>query len=88
VLTELFLQSPDLAFGRQFMKRLCRQLKGDYLVAHFARNTIEQKLLYRSGFLKLPRKGMVFTVRPLNVPPQNILQPGAWDLSLGDLELF
>jgi hypothetical protein len=88
VLTELFLRSPELEFGRQFLKRLGQQLRGDYLVAHFAHDSIEQRLLSRNGFLRLPRRGMVFTVYPLNVPRQDVLQPAAWDLSLGDLELF
>lgn len=88
VLAELFLQTPDPTLGRHFMKRLYRQLKGDYLVAHFAQNSLEKKLLSRSGFLRAPRQGMVFTVRPLNVSCQDVLQPDAWDLSLGDLELF
>jgi hypothetical protein len=88
VLAELFLRSPELREGRQFLKGLGQQLRGDYLVAHFAHNTIEHQLLRRSGFLRLPRRGMIFTVHPLNVPLQAVLQPAAWDLSLGDLELF
>jgi len=88
VLTELFLKSPDLEFGRLFLNSLHWQLKADYIVAHFAQNTVERAWLGRNGFLRVPRRGMVFTVRPLNVLPQDVLQPATWDLSLGDLELF
>jgi len=88
VLTELVLPAPHLQPGRRLLKQLRRQLKGDYLIAHFAAGTAERKLLRQSGFFRVPRQGMIFTARPLNIPTPQVLHPIAWDLSLGDLELF
>jgi hypothetical protein len=47
-------------------------------------------VLVRNGFLPAPRLGPVLTVRPL-APAQagpDPLRPAAWQLSIGDLELF
>ena len=88
VLTDIFLAKPTLEQGRLLLKNLRKQVKGDYLVAYFAEETIEKTLLSRTGFVKIPKRGMTFTVRPLNPLPQNLSEPAAWDLTLGDLEIF
>jgi GNAT superfamily N-acetyltransferase len=88
VLTEIFLGAPDIKLGKLLFNNLCEQLNGDYLIAHFAAGSLERKLLRSVGFLRIPRQGMIFTVRPLNVTRQEVLDATAWDLSLGDLEMF
>ena len=70
------------------MKNLGKQLKGDYLVAHCARGTLERTLLRQTGFVKIPGQGITFTIRPLKPLSQQISDPVAWDLTLGDLEIF
>lgn len=88
VLTELFLKQVDSSRGKILLKRLRQQLRGDYLVAHFAQNTVEKKLLGRAGFFKIPTQGLVFTVKPLSPQSRDALNATAWDLTLGDLEIF
>lgn len=88
VLTELFLNEPNLKLGRQLIQQLTTQLQADYLIAHFAAHTFEHKLLKRSGFWRVPRRGLTFTFRPLKSHLADLNQPTTWDLSLGDLELF
>ena len=88
VLTELCLAEPAGATGRRLLRNLPRQLRGDYLIAHFAEATAERQLLRRSGFLRLPRQQMTFTVRPLQPGLDWLSQPAQWDLTLGDLEIF
>jgi GNAT superfamily N-acetyltransferase len=88
VLTDIFLSKPTIEQGNLLLKNLSQQLKGDYLVAHFAEGTIENTLLRQTRFFKIPKRSITFTVRPLNPLPQNLSTPAAWDLTLGDLEIF
>lgn len=88
VLTELSLAEPDGATGRWLLRNLTRQLRGDYVIAHFAEATMERQLLRQSGFLRLPRQQITFTVRPLQPGLDWLSQPAQWDLTLGDLEIF
>jgi GNAT superfamily N-acetyltransferase len=88
VLTELCLAGPDEATGRRLLRNLTRQLRGDYVIAHFAEATTERRLLRQSGFFRLPRQQMIFTVRPLQPGLEWLSQPAQWDLTLGDLEIF
>ncbi len=85
VLAELFGAGPDVT---TLLQSLVGHLGGDYLVAHFAAGTLERAWLKRHGFIRLPGRGITFTVRPLNSPAEAALEPTAWDLSLGDLEIF
>lgn len=88
VLTELCLPSTAVATGAHFLQGMARQIRGDYLIAHFADQTLERQMLRQSGFFRLPHQGMVFTVRPLQTGLEQLYQPTAWDLTLGDLEIF
>lgn len=88
VLTEIFLRQPDPKLGKSFLKHLIKELRGDYLVAHFSAPTFEKALLRRAGFLQAPRQGMTFTVNPLSSRSQSALAAVFWDLTLGDLEVF
>jgi GNAT superfamily N-acetyltransferase len=88
VLTELCLAQPDLTEGLHLLRSLSHQLHSDYLIAHFARHTLEANLLRRNFFWPIPRQQIVFTVRPLQATSVHLCQADAWDLTLGDLELF
>jgi GNAT superfamily N-acetyltransferase len=88
VLTEMCLAQPDARLGTRLLSGLTRQLRSDYLIAHFADQTLEAELLKHNRFWRLPRKQIVFTVRPLQDTSAYLVQAEAWDLSLGDLELF
>jgi GNAT superfamily N-acetyltransferase len=87
-LVELFLESPDVDLGRTTLARLWQNLPADYVVAHFAPGTAEHAALQASGFHRLPGQATTFAVRPLAGHGADPLDPGAWDLSLGDLEVF
>ncbi|GIV76564.1 MAG: hypothetical protein KatS3mg050_0958 [Litorilinea sp.] len=88
VWTELCLAEPSPELGKRLLRTLTRQVRGDYLIAHFARGSWEQRLLARWGFWPLPRRGLTFVVRPLQPEFEYAIRPDAWDLTLGDLELF
>ncbi len=88
VLTDIFLSQPNLQLGRLFLKNLSKQIRGDYLVAHFAGETIEKTLLRQAGFIRIPGQGITFTGCPLNPLSQNLFDSSTWDLTLGDLEVF
>jgi hypothetical protein len=86
VLADLAVASP--AHGPRLLRELRHSLAADYCAAHFAKPTLEARWLRRSGFLPVPRQGMRFIVRPLQPCAAAWVAPEAWDLSLGDLELF
>lgn len=88
VLTELCLEPATVTAGAWLIRQITRQVRGDYLIAHFADQTLEQQLLRRHGFFRIPRQSIVFTVRPLQTGLDQLLQPAQWDLTLGDLEIF
>jgi GNAT superfamily N-acetyltransferase len=88
VLTELCLAQPDIAAGIQLIRGLARQLHSDYLIAHFADHTVEAEIIRRSNFWQMPRQQIIFTVRPLQASASDLCHSDAWDLTLGDLELF
>jgi GNAT superfamily N-acetyltransferase len=88
VLAELLLAEPDARLGQSLLRGLVRQVKADYLVAHFAARTVERRTLWPAGFLSAPGQGITFTVRFLQEEGEPFTAPAAWDLSLGDLEIF
>jgi hypothetical protein len=88
VLTELFLKQADRKLGEFFFKNLMKHLKGDYLVAHFSRHTLDLTLLKQAGFLAIPARGITFTVHPLSLHSDGARDAAFWDLTLGDLEIF
>lgn len=88
VLAELCLPIPEVSAGRALLTDLIAQLKSDYLIAHAAVGTAELALLWQHGFWPLPRQQMIFTVRSLQEKSTALTTAAAWDLSLGDLEIF
>lgn len=88
VLTELCLAQPHNKVGHRLLRGLTHQLHSDYLIAHFADHTLEAELLHHANFWRVPHQHIVFTVRPLQESAAQFVQTDAWDLTLGDLELF
>jgi hypothetical protein len=86
VLTDLAVAAPEL--GPWLLRKLARQLRTDYIAAYFAAGSQEANWLRRGGYWSAPRLGMSFTVRPLQPRAAAWTGPAAWDLTLGDLELF
>ncbi len=88
VLCEMALAEPARELGRRLARRLIAHTRADYIAAHFARGTTELESLQRTGFFRLPKRGMTFAVRPLAELPVDPAAPAAWDMTLGDLEIF
>ena len=81
VLTEMFVTPSDARRKKKFLLNCIEQLRGDYLIAHFAQGTEERKLLRQAGFFRAPAQGMIFTVNPLQPSSQHALAPASWDLT-------
>ncbi len=88
VLSDMLLVEPDVRLGSWLLSTLARQVRSDYLIAHFAAGTVEHECVRKSGFRRIPRQGMQFTVRSLDDDVPSMTQRDDWDLCLGDLELF
>jgi GNAT superfamily N-acetyltransferase len=62
----------------------------DYVVTAMRHDAPEIAVLLAAGFVPAPRLGPILTVRPLNPVPAgpDLLLPGSFQTSIGDLELF
>jgi len=68
--------------------RLAARSGADHVTAHLSDGSPQIAAGLRSGYLRVPGRGLTLTVnvrRPLLVDPARL---SAWDLQLGDLELF
>lgn len=88
VLDELVLVRPDEVLGRKLLAELPDALCSDYLIAHSAEGTFERRLLRKAGFWVAPRQGMLLAAREMAPLTPDLFTTRAWDLTLGDLELF
>ena len=90
VLCELFLSRTGLAQAACLVRDLVAAVDADYIVAHAAPGSAQAQALRRAGFIRLPRVGPNFTVRPLSRLASGFgaTSLGQWELSLGDLEVF
>jgi GNAT superfamily N-acetyltransferase len=76
--------------GKRLLRSLVGRTRSHYASAMCAPGTTAHRVLLRSGFLPAPRSGPILTVRllsPANGGPDP-LNRSAWQLSIGDLELF
>jgi GNAT superfamily N-acetyltransferase len=76
--------------GRGLLRSIFRRSGCHYVSAMGSPGLPAHRVLMRSGFVPAPRLGPVMTVRPLsgaNGAPDP-LRRSAWQLSIGDLELF
>jgi hypothetical protein len=87
-LVELFLERPDVELGRAALAALRASITPDYVLAHFARGTVEHAALVASAFHRLPGQAVTFAVRALAAHGTDPGVAEHWDLSLGDLEVF
>ena len=88
VLCEMALAEPARELGRRLAHRLAAHTQADFIAAHFARGTVELECLRRAGFFRLPKRSLTLAVRPLAELPLDPCLPEAWDVTLGDLEIF
>jgi hypothetical protein len=72
------------------LRAVASEADADHAVAHFGYAWPWSEVLAASGFRRLPRSGVRFTVRPLPASPSTafVLEAGNWALAPGDLELF
>jgi hypothetical protein len=72
------------------LRAVASEADADHAVAHFGYAWLWSEVLASSGFRRLPRSGVRFTVRPLAASPSTafVLEAGNWALAPGDLELF
>lgn len=88
VLADLFLAEWADELARRLLHGLHRAAAADYVIAHFAEDSRERNLLRRMGYWRVPKRRLIFTVRPLQTVSPLLAEARHWDLSLGDLELF
>lgn len=89
LIADVFCREGSAAACAKLFRRAAAQSGADYLVAHFAQGSVEQKGLRRAGFFRMPGREHVFVARALDADLR--LDPSradAWDLALSDLEVF
>jgi hypothetical protein len=72
------------------LRNVASEADADHAVGHFGAAWPWGRVLAKSGFRRLPRSGVRFTVRPVTIGDgwPNPLAAESWGLSPGDLELF
>lgn len=88
VLTEAFVRDPNSSRYAKLLREVVRKVRAGYITAHFAAGTAERAGLLRSGFVPSPKRRVVLTARRLGPGEAHRDAPGAWDLTLGELEVF
>ena len=88
VLAELVQREADPSLAHELLAAVGRAVRTDYVVALFPGGSPELVALRRARYLRVPRRGITFTVRPLATGAWDPRHADAWDLSAGDLEVF
>ncbi|HEU5209581.1 MAG TPA: hypothetical protein VFU06_09230, partial [Longimicrobiales bacterium] len=88
VLTEVFVREPSTRSLRRLLRSAMRASGGDYWMAHARKGTLEHAALRRSGFVHAPGRGYTWTALPLRDDIPDPTRPDAWDLTLGEMEIF
>jgi GNAT superfamily N-acetyltransferase len=73
---------------RELLSSLPREAGADHAVAHMGPGWPGRAELRPSGYRRLPRGGITFTVRPVTPSRPDPLDAASWSLALGDLEVF
>jgi predicted N-acetyltransferase YhbS len=73
---------------RQMLRDVPADTGADHAVAHLGSGWPGRASLNGAGYHRLPRVGMVFTVRRLDESEPDPLDRSNWALTLGDLEVF
>jgi GNAT superfamily N-acetyltransferase len=91
VVDEVLAPPGDVRTARRALSAAIRASGSTHAAAHFGQGWPARRGLRRAGFLRPPRAGMTFTVRPVSDrpgPAGGLTDAAAWSLTLGDLELF
>ncbi len=91
VVGEVLVPGGDARSARRALSAAVKASGATHAAAHFGEGWPARRALRRAGFLRPPRAGMTFTVRPVSDrrgPAGGLTDPAAWSLTLGDLELF
>jgi predicted N-acetyltransferase YhbS len=73
---------------RELLRILPHEAGADHAVAHLGAGWPGRDELWRAGYVRLPRAGITFTVRPVSASEPDPLHAASWSLALGDLEVF
>jgi predicted N-acetyltransferase YhbS len=73
---------------RELLRILPREAGADHAVAHLGAGWPGRDELRWAGYVRLPRAGITFTVRPVSASEPDPLLAASWSLALGDLEVF
>lgn len=68
--------------------RASRRSGAHHVTTHAAPGTATHQALTRSGFLRVPGNGIRLVANPRGTTGTDVLDPSAWSLALGDLEVF
>jgi len=75
--------------GGGLVRDVARVARAAYLAAWFSPGGPERRAAVRGAIVPVPRmRSLTLMARPLRDLPVNVLDLGAWDISLGDLELL
>jgi hypothetical protein len=80
VLCDVLVPDGAAAAASAVVKKTARAVGADYLIR------VSPRLASREGFIRLPRNGPLLVQRPVCAPDVRPMR--AWDLTLGDIELF
>lgn len=86
-LSELVIRDGDRQTAAALMKAV-RRSGADHVATHAAPGTEASSVALRCGYLPVPRYGLGLVVNPRRSLPVDPRNPAAWQLSLGDLEVF
>ena len=85
---ELFVAGHDRGIARRLLRATVRAARVDYATCHFPPGSVQRRAAIQSGFIQ-SRYGetvLAFKFDPSLTPDPT--QPGAWALTLGDLDLL
>lgn len=86
-LGEIIVRPGDTPAARAVLRRAAHA-GVDHVATHLTPGSVLPAAGRRSGYLTIPGRGLVLVVNPRRKLPVPVLDPTAWALSLGDLELF
>ena len=88
VVSELFIEENNFAFGKKIIQGIKKNINADYLIAHFNLFSPELLLIKKAGFIKMPGQKIDFNIKEISFSKEFFNKKDNWNFSLGDLELF
>lgn len=86
-LGDVIVRAGDRRAARRVL-RAARRSGVDHVAVHAGPGTVAARETARAGYLRAPGNGIGLVAKPQGVAPLDVLDPGSWQLSLGDLEVF